>query len=289
MKRIPKLNLQLHSEKKRYYSLYQEGSEANIYIYGDITSWPWLESDVSSYTLSKELQELKDVENINVYISSYGGEVKEGLAIYKALKRHKAKVTTIADGFACSIASVIYAAGDERIISDIDLLMIHNAWTYTAGDSNDLRKQADELEKMTQRSINAYMDIVNIEEDELKALMNTDTWIDGAEALEMGFATKLVKSTEKETATQSVRKTLMQRIKEEPKKAAVANVKIDENQMKGIVQKAMEEFKQQLKEQGVLKEPEEETPEEKEIEKPQQTTNKPINMMRAFFNLKEEE
>nr|WP_244971122.1 head maturation protease, ClpP-related [Tissierella pigra] len=235
------------------------------------------------------MQELKDVENINVYISSYGGEVKEGLAIYKALKRHKAKVTTIADGFACSIASVIYAAGDERIISDIDLLMIHNAWTYTAGDSNDLRKQADELEKMTQRSINAYMDIVNIEEDELKALMNTDTWIDGAEALEMGFATKLVKSTEKETATQSVRKTLMQRIKEEPKKAAVANVKIDENQMKGIVQKAMEEFKQQLKEQGVLKEPEEETPEEKEIEKPQQTTNKPINMMRAFFNLKEEE
>mgnify|MGYP001251297265 FL=1 len=118
--------------KKRYYSLYQdvENKTADIYIYGDITSWEWLESDVSSYTLSKELQELdENIENINVYISSYGGEVKEGLAIYKALKRHKAKVTTIADGFVCSIASVIYAAGDERIIREIDLLIIHNAWT----------------------------------------------------------------------------------------------------------------------------------------------------------------
>ena len=72
---------------KRYYSLYQENKTADIYIYGDITSWPWIESDVSSYTLSKELQELDEsIENINIYINSYGGEVGEGLAIYNALK-----------------------------------------------------------------------------------------------------------------------------------------------------------------------------------------------------------
>ena len=117
---------------KKYYSLYQEeGSrEASINIYGDITSWEWLESDVSSYTLSKEIEGL-DVDNLHVYINSYGGEVAEGLAIYNSLKRHKAKVTTHDDGFAASIASVIFMAGDERIMSNASLLFIHNAWTYT--------------------------------------------------------------------------------------------------------------------------------------------------------------
>ena len=122
---------------KRYYSLYQdkEKNVADIYIYGDITSWPWTESDVSSYILSKQLSELDDsVKDINVYISSYGGEVAEGLAIYNALKRHSAKVTTYADGFACSIASVIFAAGDERVMSDTSLLMIHNAWGVVLGN-----------------------------------------------------------------------------------------------------------------------------------------------------------
>ena len=121
--------------KKRYYSLYQntETKTADIYIYGDITSWPWFEGEVSSYTLAKELESLEDAENINIYINSYGGEVAEGLAIYNALKRHKAKVTTVVDGFACSIASVIFAAGDERIMSNTSLLMIHNAWNIAWG------------------------------------------------------------------------------------------------------------------------------------------------------------
>lgn len=269
---------------KRYYSLYQNGDTADIYIYGDITSWPWLESDVSSYNLSKELQELEDVENINVYINSYGGEVGEGMAIYNALKRHKAKVTTIVDGFACSISSVIFAAGDERIMSNTSLLMIHNAWTYAAGDSNELKKKAEDLEKVTQLSINAYMNIVNIEEEELKEMMSTDTWINVDEALEMGFATKSIEAEEKEVATQSIRKQLLQKITKEPEKVAVANLTIDEEQMEGIVQKAMEEFKQELKNQGILEEKEE--PQQNNEPKPE---NKPFNMMRALFNLEEEE
>ena len=90
----------------------------------------------------KELQELDEsIEQINVYIIPYGGEVAEGLAIYNALKRHKAKVTTYVDGFACSIASVIFAVGDERIMSDTSLLMIHNAWTW-AREMQTLMKES---------------------------------------------------------------------------------------------------------------------------------------------------
>lgn len=264
---------------KRYYSLYQdkENKTADIYIYGDITSWDWFESDVSSYTLSKELQELEDVDNINVYINSYGGEVGEGLAIYNALKRHKAKITTIVDGFACSIASVIFAAGDERVMNNTSLLMIHNAWTSASGDSNDLRKQADDLEKITQASINAYLNISNVEEEELKEMMNTDTWIDSSEALEMGFVTEVVELEEKEVATQSVRNKLMQKVTKEPETIPVANVIIDEDKMREIARETIEDLKQQLKEKGTL-----------EVEQDNNKPNKPLNMMKALFNSEEE-
>lgn len=197
--------------KKRYYSLVTEDNQAEIYIYGDIVSWPWLESDVSSYNLAQEIAGL-EVDTINVYINSYGGEVAEGLAIYNALRRHKARVRTYCDGFACSAASVAFMGGDERIMSNASLLMIHNAWTCTVGDQNQLRKDADDLETITQASVNAYLNHVNISEDKLKALMDAQTWISPADALEMGFATSVVALAEKKAASQSVRKQLAELI-----------------------------------------------------------------------------
>lgn len=195
----------------KYYSLVTENNEASIDIYGDITSWEWLESDVSSYTLAKEIEGL-DVDVINVYINSYGGEVAEGLAIYNQLKRHKAKIKTYDDGFACSAASVIFMAGDERIMANSSLLMIHNVWMYTAGNANQLRKQADVLDTITQASINAYMNCVNITEDELKEMLDNETWIAPADALEMGFATSIVNDNTNKNANQSVKKHLSEMI-----------------------------------------------------------------------------
>lgn len=202
---------------KRYYSLETEGEKADLYIYGDITSWPWLESDVSAYLLSKKLEELKDVSEIDVYINSYGGEVAEGLAIYNALKRHKAKVVTHCDGFACSISSVIFMAGDERVMSNTSTLMIHNAWSRVSGNANDFRKEADDLEKITQLSVNAYMSQVNVSEEELKTMMDEETWLMPQEALEYGFATSISGTEESEKPSQNVRKDILQQIRK-PKK-----------------------------------------------------------------------
>ena len=198
---------------KKYYSLVKEGTEATIDIYGDITSYPWFEGDVSAYNLSKQLEELTDVTQINVYINSYGGEVAEGLAIYNALKRNKAKVVTYCDGFACSIASVIFAAGDERKMSNASLLMIHNAWTIAEGNADELRKQADDLDKINGASVAAYMNIVNIEEKKLKKLMDAETWILPKEAVNMGFATEVINEPD-QNVSQSFKTKLMQMIKE---------------------------------------------------------------------------
>lgn len=201
------------AQTKRFYSMEQAGSTVDIEIYGDITSWEWLDSDMSSYTLAQRIKGLSDVDTINVGINSYGGEVSEGLAIYNALKNSPAKVVTRCDGFACSAASVVFAAGDERLMNDASLLMIHNAWTFASGDANALRKQADDLDKITSASVRAYMAIVSIEEDELKQLMDSETWIDADEAVRMGFATSKVDTEEEEKASQSVRKKVLQMIR----------------------------------------------------------------------------
>lgn len=213
---------------KKYFQLTQNNNEVDIQIYGDITSWDWYESDVSSYTLSKQIEGL-ECDVINVYINSYGGEVAEGLAIYNQLKRHKAKVKTVCDGFACSAASVIFMAGDERVMSTASLLMIHNAWTYAAGNAKDLRKQADDLDVITQASINAYMQEVNITEEELKQMLDDETWIAPAEALEKGFITSIVNEKEAEQVSQNVKKSLIKMIVNSKKEDEESNSKEIEN------------------------------------------------------------
>ena len=247
--------------RKQYYSMEKVGNEANINIYGDITSWAWEEfGEVSAVNLSKQLAEIGDVSQINVYINSYGGEVAEGLAIYNALKRHSAKVVTYCDGFAASIASVIFMAGDERIMNDSSLLMVHNAWSWGVGNAEQLRKQAEDLDKITQASVIAYKAHSSLSEEEIKNLMDNETWILPEEALEYGFATSIEK-TEKKAASQSAKKQLLE-----------------------IVKKHQQETqKQEGKKTGT---PKEEPPAVEDGKKEEEKTSEKINMFfKAILNM----
>lgn len=172
----------------KYFMATEEGEELEIIIFGDITSWEWLESDVSSYTLAKRIQE-SAASKITVHINSYGGEVSEALAIYNSLKAHPAHVRTVCDGFACSAASVVFMAGDERVMNASSLLMIHNAWTRASGNAAELRKQADDLDVINATVAKTYEACVKISGEELKALLDAESWIPPESALEMGFAT----------------------------------------------------------------------------------------------------
>lgn len=193
-------------KNKQYFQLVTAGNIAELTIYGDITSFPWLENDVSAHNLSAQLASLQNVAQINVYINSYGGEVAEGLAIYNALKRHPAKVVTYCDGFACSIASVIFMAGDERVMCNPSFLMIHDAWSCVAGNADEMRKQADDLDKITTASVAAYMAYCNLTEEELRAKMKAESWLTHSEALEMGFATGVAEMEESEQPSQNAKK-----------------------------------------------------------------------------------
>nr|DAI61149.1 MAG TPA: Putative ATP dependent Clp protease [Caudoviricetes sp.] len=207
----------------KYFSLVTDDKEeaADLYIFGDICAdaWKWFESDVSAVDIVHALQNLT-VKAICVHINSNGGDVSQGLAIYNTLKNSGMEVTTIDDGFACSAASVIFMAGTKRQMNSASLLMIHNVWTYGAGNSEDFRKLADDLDTINQASVEAYKAVATIPEDKIKELMNNETWISPKEAVEYGFATEILNAeTEEEKLKQSARLLIMQKFikAEEPK------------------------------------------------------------------------
>lgn len=207
----------------KYFSLVTDDKEeaADLYIFGDICAdaWKWYETDTSAADIVHALQNLT-VKAICVHINSNGGDVSQGLAIYNTLKNSGMEVTTIDDGFACSAASVIFMAGTKRQMNSASLLMIHNVWTYGAGNSEDFRKLADDLDTINQASVEAYKAVATIPEDKIKELMNNETWISPKEAVEYGFATEILNAeTEEEKLKQSARLLIMQKFikAEEPK------------------------------------------------------------------------
>lgn len=194
---------------------------ADLHIMGDIrrgSIWDSfdetgaaIERKTESLDVAKALADMpKSVQRINVHINSYGGEVAEGLAIYNALKSHPAQVTTYCEGFACSIASVVFMAGDERIMRDSSMLMIHNPSNYAAGTADDLRKAADDLDAIRETSIAAYMGHATCSREELIALMDAETWLTPERSVELGLATATESDEDESEPTQSARRHVME-------------------------------------------------------------------------------
>ena len=169
--------------------------ETELYIYGEVRKKDWIDNwlgtgkDVTEAFTLKDALACVDTPNLTVRINSYGGDVAEGLTIYSLLSTFKGKIKTIVDGFACSAASVIFMAGQERIVPENGLLMIHNAWTEAKGDSNKMKKVAEDLEKITQPSLNIYTKKTKLTEQEIKEKMDREEWITSEEAFEWGFST----------------------------------------------------------------------------------------------------
>ncbi|MGP4107389.1 head maturation protease, ClpP-related [Virgibacillus sp. L01] len=88
------------------------------------------------------------MEVINLYINSPGGAVFEGVAIGNMLKRHSAHVNGYVDALAASIASVILMAANTIHMPKNAMLMIHNALNFVIGNATELRKAADDLDRI---------------------------------------------------------------------------------------------------------------------------------------------
>lgn len=237
----------MKKEAKRYYSLVEDTQNdvADLYIFGDICTYgQWWDDDPdrSAYNIVNELKAV-NASNINVHINSYGGDVSEGLAIYNTLRTSGKNVVTICDGFACSAASVVFMAGSKRVMSPASLLMIHNAWTYAMGNSEELRKQADDLETITQASVEAYKLGATISEEEIKELMDNETWILPEDAKAYGFATDIDNDDDDDKEPkQSAFRMIMQKLTE---KSDDHTITLEE--FKSTLNKAIEKMSEVIK------------------------------------------
>lgn len=163
--------------------------DAEILIYDGIGQDFWGDG-VTAKGFDKELKALGSPKNITVRINSGGGDVFDGIAIYNALSRHSARKTVCVDGLAASIASVIAMAGDEIIMGDGTFLMIHNAWSFAIGNAAEMRRTADLLDSVSGQISSIYVNRTGQSEKAVRAMMDAETWMDAADAVSKGFASK---------------------------------------------------------------------------------------------------
>lgn len=166
-----------------------EGAHAEILLYGEI-GLDWFGEGIAAAGLVRELADL-DVTTIDVRINSIGGQVFEGLAIFNALDRHPATVTTYIDGMAASIASIVALAGNEVRIAENAFMMIHNAWGIEIGDSKAMLKRAEILDTLDGGLADTYMAKTGESEKSIRAMMDEETWFNAEEALAVGLVDEI--------------------------------------------------------------------------------------------------
>ncbi|KVG59237.1 head maturation protease, ClpP-related [Burkholderia territorii] len=157
--------------------------EVEIRIYNEIGFWG---TDAQTFVTQLDAA-AANASMIVVAINSMGGDVFDAFAIYNALRRHAGKVKVRVDGVAASAASLIAMAGDEIVMPENALLMIHNAHTVTAGEAKDLRRIADLLDNAGDGILAAYAAKSGQSIDEIRAMMDAETWLTAAQAKEKGF------------------------------------------------------------------------------------------------------
>lgn len=191
--------------KERFYEIRQAADRtADVYIFGDIVSYQWDESDTSAWSFARDIKAI-DADVIRVHVDSYGGSVSEGWAMYNVLREHPARIETYADGFVASAAVYPYLAGSIRQASPVSVFYLHEVMTSAYGYAEELEKAAEDLRKLTEIGVQAFVERTNMTADEVKAMMAAETWLSPEEALDKGIVTKIVTERAAAGSQQSAR------------------------------------------------------------------------------------
>lgn len=166
-----------------------------INIRGVIDSEP-LEGSYYPSLLNDSLIEANG-DDLIIDIDSVGGCVNTGVGMYAKIRRyakeHNANVTTRADGFVASIATIIFLSGDRRVVNEFMQPFVHEPWITSGGNASTLMEDAKSLESTQNIMAKFYAEHTNISVDEALQLMKDNTWMDAEYCLEIGFATEIEK------------------------------------------------------------------------------------------------
>lgn len=173
-----------------------DASEATLYLYDEISFW-----GINADEFVKGLNEV-DAETIHLRVNSPGGSVFDGIAIYNAIKQHKSTIIAHIDGLAASIASVIVLGADEVRAGESSYMMIHSPWSIVSGTAEDMREEANLLDKVGGTISQIYQRKTGLSADEIQEMMTAgafgETWMTAQEAKDKGFV-DVVEELEEET------------------------------------------------------------------------------------------
>jgi ATP-dependent Clp protease protease subunit len=169
-----------------WYDFRARARGAEIVIYDEIGAF-----GIPAKAFLDELKALGPVAELTVRINSPGGSVFDGVAIYNALKRHDAAITVWIDGIAASIASMIAMAGDQVVMPENAMLMLHDPSGLVMGTAFDMRAMAEALDKMKAGMVAAYCDKSGRDDAEIEALMAAESWLSAEEAVDLGLADRI--------------------------------------------------------------------------------------------------
>lgn len=175
--------------KLDWYKMAAKAGSVEISIYDQIGQ-NWYGEGITAKKFERDLKAFGDIDSITLRINSPGGSVFEGNAIYNILRAHAAPVHTVIDGVAASIASVIALAGDTIEMPENAMFMIHNPINCICGNAADMRKMADDLEKIKDSILNVYESRSGLDRAKLSKMMDDETWMTADDAVGFNFADK---------------------------------------------------------------------------------------------------
>lgn len=171
---------------KTWFSIKAKAEDSvEISIFDDIGAW-----GITAQEFISALKEHKG-KKVTCLINSPGGSVFDALAMYNALRSNGGHITTKVIGVAASAASLVAMAGDEIVMPENTFMMIHNPWAFAAGNADELRDFADTLDTIGSSLVKTYVARTGLAEEEVKALLDAETWLTADEAKAKGFCTRV--------------------------------------------------------------------------------------------------
>lgn len=174
-----------------------ESEPARLDLFGEVGGGFWT-AGFDECTFKQDMSVIPDDAALDVYINSSGGSVFTSMAIRTMLSRHKGAVRIIVAGMAASAATLITCASNARVIMQKGSMMLIHPVRLDPGSSTaqEMRDNADVLDKVTQSVREIYAEKTGMDEQGLDLLMSKESYLTASEALAMGFADEIDGKTE---------------------------------------------------------------------------------------------
>lgn len=132
--------------------------------------------------------------DIYLYINSPGGVVTSGLAIYDTMQYIKPDVATVCIGQACSMGSLLLAAGaaGKRYSLPNSRIMVHQPSGGAQGQATDIEIQAKEILNLRQRLNDIYVKHTGQKLKAIEEALERDRFMSAADAKIFGIVDQIV-------------------------------------------------------------------------------------------------